>query len=154
MLSRDAAASSLRDLTSLSQPDTGVSGSGSSVVTMTDTTARVRTFFDRYAEALLGRDEQAIAAMYAVPSLIVFPGQRIAVSDQQQTADFFGASWAQYEGVTEASPTIAVLADSTASVWADVTWSFGGSTRERFCYQLAFTDEQAQIVVLTPLDLS
>jgi hypothetical protein len=38
-----------------------------------------------------------------------------------------------------------------ASVWADVTWSYGGRARERFCYQLVPGDDGYQIAVLTPL---
>ncbi|MBA2520445.1 MAG: hypothetical protein H0V24_12320 [Chloroflexia bacterium] len=48
---------------------------------MTDTSDTVDAFFERYAAALLARDERAIAGKYAIPSLIVFsrqldPGQR------------------------------------------------------------------------------
>ena len=101
----------------------------------------IAQFFDDYAAALLARDEHAIAAMYAVPSLILFPGQSIAVSDAAQTAQFFASAWGQY----------AVLAEAPGSVWADVTWMHGGVPRERFTYQLVGTDDAWQIAVLTPM---
>ena len=135
--------------------DTGVSGLLASVESMTNTTAstttRVQQFFDRYAAALLARDEQAIAQLYAVPALILFPGNAIPVSDAAQTERFFKSSWQQYEGVDEASSTITVLAETPGSIWADVTWSFGGAPRERFCYQLVAGPDGDRIAVLTPM---
>jgi ketosteroid isomerase-like protein len=110
------------------------------------------TFFDDYAAALLARDETAIARMYAVPGLILFPGQAIPVTSEQQTEQFFAASWAQYEGVEVVDHTVTVMASTPASVWADVTWSYDGQVRERFCYQLASGAGGWQIAVLTPLD--
>jgi hypothetical protein len=47
---------------------------------MSGSTEEVEQFFDRYAEALLDRDEKVIADLYSVPSLIVFPDNVIAVS--------------------------------------------------------------------------
>ena len=67
---------------------------------MTDT---VETFFAAYAAALLARDEQAVADLYAVPALVLFPGTSIAVGDRGQTA----ASVARHGGgsvATVASP--------------------------------------------------
>ena len=112
---------------------------------------QVRKFFDRYAAALLARDEKLIARMYAVPSLILFPGNPVAVSDRRQTEEFFAAAWAQYEGVDAADRTVVVLAEAPASVWVDVTWTYGGEARERFCYQLVDGSEGYRIAVLTPL---
>ena len=77
-----------------------------------------------------------MAGMYAVPSLILFPGAPIAVSDARQTEEFFASSWAQYEGVDTVDREIVVMGEAPGSVWADVTWSYGGAPRERFCYQL------------------
>jgi len=111
----------------------------------------IAQFFDDYAAALLARDEHAIAAMYAVPSLILFPGQSIAVSDAAQTEQFFASAWGQYEGVATIEHEIAVLAEAPGSVWADVTWMHGGVPRERFTYQLVGTDDAWQIAVLTPM---
>jgi hypothetical protein len=108
-------------------------------------------FFTRYADALLARDEKAVAALYAVPGLILFPGQSIAVTDPHQTEEFFASSWAQYEGVREAHPAITVMGEGPASIWADVTWSFDGQERERFCYQLVPGPSGHQIAVLTLL---
>src|SRR5688572_11439273 len=110
-------------------------------------------FFERYAAALLARDERAIAALYAVPSLILFPGQSIAVSDAAQTEAFFASSWSQYEGVNAVEKRIAIMGEAAHSLWADVTWSFGGKAQERFCYQLVAGDNGYQIAVLTPLPL-
>lgn len=91
--------------------------------------------------------------MYAVPGLILFPGTSIAVSHRTQTEQFFTASFGQYEGVSEVDHELTITAKSSHSVWADVTWSYDGRPRERFCYQLVGTDD-LQIAVLTPLELS
>ena len=115
---------------------------------MTDTDS----FFDDYAAALLARDEKAIARMYAVPSLILLPGQSIPVTSEQQTEQFFASSWAQYEGVDAVQSKVTVMASTSASIWADVTWSYDGQPRERFCYQLVAGPDGWKIAVLTPLD--
>ncbi|MET0189628.1 MAG: hypothetical protein ABW212_11555 [Pseudonocardia sediminis] len=119
---------------------------------MTDTRTTVHAFFDRYAAALLARDEKSIAGMYAVPSLILFPGHSIPVSDAAQTEAFFAASWAQYDGVQEAAADVVVMATAPGSVWADVTWTYGGVARERFCYQLVSDGDGYRIAVLTPME--
>jgi hypothetical protein len=110
-------------------------------------------FFDRYAAALLARDETAIARMYGVPSLILFPGSAVAVTDEKQTEEFFASSWGQYEGVDTAEPTLVVMATAPGTVWADVTWSYGDAARERFCYQLVDGPDGYRIAVLTPMAL-
>lgn len=114
----------------------------------------VEEFFGRYARALLDRDEQSVAQMYAVPGLILFPGQSLPVTDTAQTEAFFAASWSQYDGVSSATPNIEILAGTGHSVWVDVTWYHDGEPRERFVYQLVGgPDDEWQIAVLTPLDL-
>lgn len=110
-------------------------------------------FFDRYQAALLERDAARIATMYAVPGLILFPETSVAVASQDQTEQFFAVSFGQYEGVTEVDHEVTIIAETSHSVWADVTWSYDGRPRERFCYQLVGTDHP-QIAVLTPLDLN
>ena len=120
---------------------------------MTTTAAQTEQFFQQYASALLARDATAIAGMYAVPSLILFPGHSIAVSAAEQTEQFFASSWSQYEGVTSAESRIAIMGEGPGTVWADVTWSYGGQPRERFCYQLVDGPRGRQVAVLTPLDL-
>src|SRR5690606_12754860 len=107
-------------------------------------------FFDRYEAALLARDAKAIAGMYAVPSLILFPGNRVLVTDARQTEEFFASSWGQYKGVDEVAKHIVIMADAPASIWTDVTWSYHGKTQERFCYQLVEGAGGYQIAVLTP----
>jgi hypothetical protein len=92
--------------------------------------------------------------MYVVPSLILFPGSSIPVTDTKQTEQFFASSWGQYEGVDDINKQVAVMAEAPGSVWVDVTWSYGGQPRERFCYQLVEGTEGWQIAVLTPMDLS
>lgn len=118
---------------------------------MTDTAAATEQFFQRYASALLARDEQALATMYSVPSLILFPGRSIAVTDAAQTAEFFASAWDQYEGVDEANPQLRIMGEGPGTVWADVTWSYDGEPREHFCYQLIESDGEYRIVVLTLL---
>lgn len=108
-------------------------------------------FFDHYTRALLDRDATAIAALYAVPALIEFPGQAIAVSDSAQTEEFFSAAFGQYEGVTEARAEVHVIAETGHSVWADVRWFYDGTEAERFVYQLVLSDGAWKIAVLTPM---
>jgi hypothetical protein len=138
---------------SKSEGDTGVSGLVRSMGAMTDTNETVDRFFERYASALLARDAKVIAAMYAVPSLILFPGNSIPVSDAGQTEEFFASSWSQYDGVDTVDRQITVMAEAPGSVWADVTWVYGGQPRERFCYQLVEGADGYQIAVLTPMAL-
>ena len=89
--------------------------------------------------------------MYAVPSLILFPSKSIPVSDANQTEEFFAASWSQYDGVEAVDKQIVVMAEAPGSLWADVTWSYDGKARERFCYQLVEGIDGYQIAVLTPM---
>jgi hypothetical protein len=121
---------------------------------MSDATGQIDEFFERYAAALLARDERAIAAMYAVPSLILFPGNAVAVSDTRQTEDFFASAWDQYAGIDTMDKQIAIMGEAPGSVWVDVTWSYGGKARERFCYQLVAGPDGYQIAVLTPMALA
>jgi len=86
-----------------------MSGLIRNVSAMTDTSDKAHEFFERYAAALLARDGKAIAGMYAVPSLILFPGTSIPVSDANQTEEFFTASWSQYDGIDTVDKQIAVL---------------------------------------------
>jgi ketosteroid isomerase-like protein len=112
---------------------------------------KAEQFFERYAAALLARDAKAIAGMYAVPSLILFPGRSIPVTDARQTEEFFAASWGQYEGVDAVDKQLVVMGEAPGSLWVDVTWSYGGQPRERFCYQLVEGRDGYQIAVLTPM---
>ncbi|GGG52643.1 hypothetical protein GCM10011374_14320 [Kocuria dechangensis] len=122
---------------------------------MTDTGGgtreKVEQFFDRYADALLARDATAIARMYAVPSLVLFPGQPVLVTDARQTEEFFASAWDQYEGVDAVAKQLELMGEAPGSVWADVTWSWGGRAQERFCYQLVEQDGEYRIAVLTPM---
>ena len=120
---------------------------------MTHSSDIARQFFDGYERALLARDEKAMAKMYAVPSLILFPGNTIVVGDAVQTEEFFASSWSQYDGVHEIDKQIGIMADAPASIWADVTWSFQGKAQERFGYQLIEGHDCYQIAVLTPMAL-
>jgi ketosteroid isomerase-like protein len=114
----------------------------------------VTRFFDRYAAALLARDARTIAAMYATPGLVVFPGRVLPIASAAQTEAFFASSWGQYEGVDEVDNEVVIIARAPGTIWADVTWSYGGSQRERFCYQLIEGEIGLQIVVLTPMALA
>ncbi|NQX13640.1 DUF4440 domain-containing protein [Microbacteriaceae bacterium VKM Ac-2855] len=108
-------------------------------------------FFDRYTAALLSRDAHAVASLYAVPALILFPQQSIPVSDAGQAAAFFGEAFTQYEGVTSTRAEVAVAAESTHSIWADVTWHHSNDTTEHHMYQLVYGAGGWRIAVLTPL---
>ncbi len=120
----------------------------------TPTSKAVAQFFERYAAALLARDEQAIAEMYAVPALILFPGNTILVSEAQQTKEFFASSWEQYAAVNTVENQITIMGEAPGSYWADVIWVYNGEARERFCYQLIAGANGYQIAVLTPMKLA
>ncbi|WP_210481347.1 hypothetical protein [Naasia sp. SYSU D00948] len=116
---------------------------------MSGTTEKVDRFFARYGMALLARDAGALARMYAVPGLILFPGQSIVVTERAQTQAFFESAFGQYAGVNELDRYIAIAAATPSSVWADVTWSWHDEPRERFMYQLVNGGEGYEIAVLT-----
>ena len=114
-----------------------------------------REFFDRYGRALLDRDAAAVAELYAVPALILFPGQSVPVTSRAQTEQFFGSSWSQYERVTGTTADVRVAAATGHSIWADVTWRHEGGDggTERMVYQLVRDDDGWRIAVLTPMDV-
>ena len=118
---------------------------------MTTRADSVTAFFDRYEAALLARDAKALASLYDVPSLILFPGRSVPVSEPAETEAFFASAFAQYEGVTSVEREVAVIAEAPHSVWTDVTWTFSSRPAERFCYQLVESGEGLRIAVLTPL---
>lgn len=115
----------------------------------------IHDFFVQYADALLDRDADTLAELYSVPSLILFPGNHIAVGSREQTRAFFESAWGQYEGVESLTNDIEVVGEAPATLWADVTWSYRGEVRERFIYQLVKdANGEWRIAVLTPLALS
>lgn len=118
---------------------------------MAQTAERVDEFFETYRDALLARDAAAVARLYAVPALILFPGQSIPVTDASQTEAFFAASWGQYEGIEAMDSTRHIVAESAHSVWVEVTWTYNGAPREHFIYQLSDEDGEYRIAVLTPM---
>lgn len=73
------------------------------------------------------------------------------MGDARQTEQFFAPSWGQYEGVDEAGRSMTIMAEAPGTVWADVTWTYGGRAQERFCYPLVETPDGYRIAVLTPL---
>jgi hypothetical protein len=83
---------------------------------MTDIRDQVEEFFERYAAALLARDAAAVAQLYAVPGLILFPDTSIPVSNRSQTEQFFASAWEQYEGIDAASREIVVMGEAPSSV--------------------------------------
>lgn len=121
-----------------------------------DTTGVAQSFFAAYQEALLNRDAASIARHYAVPGLIAFPNQPVPITSQAQTEKFFTGAFGQYEGVTDASFDVIVVAATGHSIWADVTWSYNGGNvpGERNLYQLVVTGLRWQIAVVTPMRLS
>ncbi|MGO1532309.1 hypothetical protein ACT3TB_16865 [Micrococcaceae sp. AOP34-BR2-30] len=108
-------------------------------------------FFDTYATAMLARDAKAIANLYAVPALIEFPGQAVAVSDSAQTEQFFESSFAQYETLTDVRASVRTIAHTSHSSWVEVIWAYDGTPAERYIYQLIQMTEGWKIAVLTPL---
>ena len=43
------------------------------------------------------------------------------------------------------------MGEAPGTVWADVTWFYGGRAQERFCYQLVAGAQGYRIAVLTPM---
>lgn len=110
-------------------------------------------FFESYRRSLLERDAKAIAEHYAVPALIEFPDQAIAVADARQTEGFFAGAFEQYDAVTDVDVEVHVVAATVHSLWADVAWDHhGGAPNERNMYQLVRVGDDWKIAVLTPLD--
>lgn len=116
---------------------------------MNETQKKVESFFERYASALLARNATDIARMYAVPSLILFPGTSIPVSDPTQTEEFFKSAFGQYNGVEDMERRVVIMGEAPGTVWADVTWSYAARPPERFCYQLIDGADGYRIAVLT-----
>jgi hypothetical protein len=112
---------------------------------------KVEKFFARYSAALLSRDATAMGDLYAVPALILFPGNVVLVTDRRQTEEFFASAWPQYEGVDSVRRDTTIMGAAPGSVWADVTWSFDARPPERFCYQLIGGEHGYRIAVLTPM---
>lgn len=111
----------------------------------------VHDFFVQYARALLDRDAVVIAELYAVPALVLFPGNPVSVDQRSQTEEFFASAWSQYEGVDSLTKEIRIMGEAPSSLWVDVAWSYDGQVRERFCYQLVDDGGEWRIAVLTPL---
>ena len=88
-----------------------------------------------------------------MPTLIKFPELAIAVFDSNQTEEFFVGTFGQYEGVTVTEAVVEVVAATSHSIWADVTWDrHGEALNERNMYQLVRTGDDWKIAVSTPLD--
>lgn len=113
--------------------------------------AEVDQFFDEYARGLQARDAGAVAGLYAVPALIAFPAQSLAVADRSQTEAFLTSTWEHGGGGDDVSSDVRVVAETGHSVWADVTWRYGDDRTERFMYQLVDDAGTWRLAVLTPL---
>jgi ketosteroid isomerase-like protein len=118
---------------------------------MTDELTTANTFFDRYASALLARDEAAVAAMFASPVLLVTPGTPSVPATTDQVEAFFASSWDGYEGIDAFDKQITIMGAGRGSLWAYVTWFYRGQAQERMCYQLVSGDDGWKIAVLTPM---
>lgn len=119
---------------------------------MTEASMIAHDFFDDYRDALLSHDAGRIAGFYACPALVAFPGNTIAVTDPQQTRDFFAGAAQQYADVHDAAFNCTVKLSTADSVWAEVTWDYvGQAPKEQFCYQLIKVRDEWLIGVLTPL---
>lgn len=135
------------------RPDDDVLSAVIDTVRVMSANETTQEFFNGYTRALLDRDAAAIAGHYAVPALIAFPDQAIAVTDAAQTVQFFEGAAAQYDGVSEATAAVDVVAETGHSIWADVTWSYDGNPAERNMYQLVRSAGSWKVAVLTPLEL-
>ncbi|HUP17318.1 MAG TPA: hypothetical protein VM848_14860 [Acidimicrobiia bacterium] len=121
---------------------------------MTQTTDKANQFFECYAAALLARDKAAMAGMYAIPSLILFPGNFDS-----------GDRCPPNRGVLRRLPGAVRRSRFSRPAGSDHGRGSGdcmgrrhlvlsGPTPERFCYQLIEGADGYQIAVLTPMELA
>lgn len=76
---------------------------------MADINEKADKFFEGRAASFLARDPKSIARMHAVPSLVLFAGQVIPVTDVKQTEEFVAASWSQYDGVDAVDKNVVIM---------------------------------------------
>jgi hypothetical protein len=133
------------------------------LVGMTDITDTepIDAFFARYTRYLSSGDLDGLAAIYNYPALAVSPGGCLAVTDPQQTRDFFAAGQQYYRGrgIQAVRPADIVTDVEAGGIWVgrlvleNLDESGGVVDRERNAYQVVIApDGGRRIAVTTPLD--
>lgn len=129
---------------------------------MTSTsTESIEDFFDRYTGYLSSGDIDALADIYHYPSLAVSPRGCLAVTDPQQTRDFFsqGQQFYRAHGIQGVRAKDIVTDIEGNGIWVghlllENLDSDGNSVGvERNAYQIVLdADGARRIAVTTPLD--
>jgi hypothetical protein len=127
---------------------------------MDDRTSSVTTFFDRYARALSAIDLDRLADCYHYPSLAVSRLGCLAITDPEQTRQFFAANGPRYHqrGIRSVR-----IVPRPASYHKDGLWVGLADLEnidadgnlvdvEHNAYQLVRDDTSWRIAVTTPLD--
>lgn len=128
---------------------------------MTPDTETIDQFFARYTAYLSAGDLDGLADIYNYPALAVTAGGCAAISDPQQTRDFFaqGQSYYRSRGIEGVRARGIVTEIETPGVWVghlllenlDADGSPVGT--ERNAYQVVTSaDGTRRIAVTTPLD--
>jgi ketosteroid isomerase-like protein len=106
----------------------------------TTTHTDIRSFLDRYAEALVGGDLPGIAACYVLPALVVGDPAAIPIAEAAQVEAAFAGAAENYrsQGLVGARPELrAVDPLSPALTLVDVRWSYldeAGDARQHSSY--------------------
>ncbi|OZD10916.1 hypothetical protein CH253_23525 [Rhodococcus sp. 06-156-3C] len=129
---------------------------------MTSTsTESIEDFFDRYTGCLSSGDIDALADIYHYPALAVSPRGCLAVTDPQQTRDFFsqGQQFYRSRGIQGVRAKDIVTDIEGNGIWVghlllENLDSDGNSVGvERNAYQIVLdADGARRIAVTTPLD--
>ncbi|OZC51657.1 hypothetical protein CH289_13510 [Rhodococcus sp. RS1C4] len=129
---------------------------------MTSTsTESIEDFFDRYTGYLSSGDIDALADIYHYPALAVSPRGCLAVTDPQQTRDFFsqGQQFYRSRGIQGVRAKDIVTDIEGNGIWVGhlllENLDSGGNSVgvERNAYQIVLdADGARRIAVITPLD--
>ena len=127
----------------------------------TTSTESIEDFFDRYTGYLSSGDIDALADIYHYPALAVSPRGCLAVTDPQQTRDFFGQGQQFYRsrGIQGVRATDIVTDIEGNGIWVGhlLLENLDADGRpvgvERNAYQIVLdADGARRIAVTTPLD--
>jgi hypothetical protein len=141
-----------------------VAGFSPTVVVMPQTphpAETIEAFFARYTDHLTDGDLDGLAAIYNYPALAVTAQGCLAISDPQQTRDFFsqGREFYHSRGIHRVRARDIVTDVEVPGVWVGrlVLQNFGADDQpvdgERNAYQVVtLADGSRRIAVTTPLD--
>ncbi len=121
----------------------------------------IESFFDRYTGYLSDGDIDGLADIYNYPALAVSPRGCMAVTEPQQTRDFFtqGQQFYRSRGIQSVRARDIVTDAEAAGIWVGhlLLENFDGDGHsvgvERNAYQVVTDNDGARrIAVTTPLD--